>query len=194
MEGQTSCFRSFQSATPDFAAGFNPINITIEEMLYGKIDGSQSKAGVADLNFILGYNFWCNDCYHVGANIRATAPTGTRPEAKYLFEPIVGNGRHTTLGVGLNGHAILWENGCDQSFSLWFDSAVYHLFNAKQTRTFDLIGNGVGSRYLLFKRFSPNENDVNTFQNTFVPGPNVTTIDTKVKISVAGEAVLMFDY
>ncbi|MGE0010417.1 MAG: hypothetical protein AB7F19_00445 [Candidatus Babeliales bacterium] len=190
--GNTNGQLSFLSSTTTLAP--NPISITIQEMIYGKLDGSQSKAGVADLNFILGYNFFCNDCYHFGANLRATAPTGTRPDAKYLFEPIVGNGRHTTLGLGLNGHAILWENGCDQSFSLWFDSAVYHLFNAKQTRTFDLIGNGVGSRYLLFKRFAPDEDDVPQFTGTLVPGPNVTTIETKVKINVAGEAVLMFDY
>lgn len=193
-KGETDGQLTFASATPIASPGVNPIQITIERMNYGKINGSQSKAGVADLNFILGYNFLCNDCYHIGANLRATAPTGTRPEAEYLFEPIVGNGRHTTLGAGLNGHAILWENGCDQSFSLWFDSAVYTLFNAKQKRTFDLIGNGIGSRYLLFKRFSPNEDGTPTFANTFVPGPNVTTIETKVKINVAGEAVLMFDY
>ena len=185
------------AAVPPLAASPlpNPIQITIEEMQFARIRGHKSKTGVADLEFVLGYNFFCNDCYHLGANLRVTAPTVTRPDAEFMFEPIVGNGHHVKLGGGLNGHAILWENGCDQSFSLWFDSAFYHEFNARQKRTFDLIGNGIGSRYLLYKRFTPGAAP-NTFEfaNTFVPGPNVNTVDSKVKINVSGEAILMFDY
>ncbi len=190
---------NFTSPLPVPAPAPNPINITIEEMKYARIRGHKSKTGVADLEFVLGYNFFCNDCYHLGANLRVTAPTGTRPDAEFMFEPIVGNGHHVKLGGGLNGHAILWENGCDQSFSLWFDSAFYHEFNARQKRTFDLTANGIGSRYLLYKLFTPGTPGATppipfVFANTFVPGPNVNTVESKVKINISGEAILMFDY
>lgn len=178
-------WRGFTNGTLVFTAAGAPTQTAPTlAMNFARVDGKQSKVGVADVNFILGYNFICNNCHHVGVNIRGTAPTGTRPNAEFLFEPIVGNGRHATLGAGLNAHTTFWDNGCDQSLSIWFDSAAYHLFNAKQRRTFDLIGHGVGSRYL--QPGGPN--------NSFVPGPNVTTVDSKVKINVAGEAILMLNY
>lgn len=171
--------------------GPEPVNLTIENMKYAKINGKHKKWGVADVELVLGKNYACNDCYHFGLNLRLTIPTGTRPDAEFVFEPIVGNGRHVQAGVGASGHTTLWEDDCyDRSFSIWFDSAIYHMFRAKQKRTFDLKDNGAGSRYLLFKQF----NDDKMFTNTLVRGPNITTLDAKVKVNAVGEAVILLNY
>lgn len=162
----------------------------LERMNKAVVNGRQSKTSVADIEFILGYNIWCTDCGHFGVNLRVAAPTGTRPDGDYFFEPIVGNGKHTQVGGGITAHYVLWENDCDQSFSIWFEGEVHHLFRAKQYRTFDLIGNGIGSRYLLLKRFS----DATTSANEVVRGPNVLTREVDVRISAAGEAVILFNY
>ena len=161
-----------------------------QEMRFAKIDGKKTKTGVADITFVLGYDFICNECSHLGFNFQIIAPTGDRPDAEFVFEPIVGNGRFVEVGGGLSGHYELWNNGCDQSFGVFFEGAAYHMFSAKQKRTFDLKCNGVGSRYLLFKRFD----SAGAYANEIVFGPNVLTRDVKVRNDVHGEAALMFDY
>jgi hypothetical protein len=162
----------------------------LEKMNKAVVDGRQHKTSVADIEFVLGYNIWCTDCGHFGVNLRVAAPTGTRPDGDFFFEPIVGNGKHTQVGAGITGHYVIWENDCDQSFSVWFEGEVHHLFRAKQHRTFDLIGNGPGSRYLLLKRFT----DATTSANEVVRGPNVLTREVDVRIGAAGEAVILFNY
>jgi hypothetical protein len=161
-----------------------------QQMRYARIDGKQTKTSVADVTFVLGYDFICNECSHFGFNLQVVAPTGTRPDAEFVFEPIVGNGRHVELGGGLSGHYVLWDNGCDQSFSVFFEGFANHMFRAKQKRTFDLKQNGIGSRYLLFKRFD----DAGNYAGEILFGPNVLTRDVKVRNNVHGEAALMFDY
>jgi len=162
-----------------------------QQMRYARIDGKQTKTSVADLTFVLGYDFICNECSHFGFNFQVVAPTGTRPDAEFVFEPVVGNGRHVEVGGGLSGHYVLWDNGCDQSFSVFFEGFVNHMFRAKQKRTFDLKENGVGSRYLLFKRFDPTNGD---YADEVLFGPNVLTREVKVRNNAHGEAALMFDY
>lgn len=163
-----------------------------EKMSKAIVDGRQTKTSVADLEFILGYNIWCTDCGHFGVNLRVAAPTGTRPDGDFFFEPIVGNGKHTQLGGGVTAHYILWENDCDQSFSVWFEGEVHHLFRAKQYRTFDLKDNGPGSRYLLLKQFDGASTPANV--DTLVRGPNVLTREVDVRVGAVGEAVILFNY
>lgn len=170
--------------------GLAPIDITIDNLAFARIDGKKSKAGIADVELVAGYNILCKEKYHLAINARVTIPTGNRPEAVYVFEPIVGNGHHLQAGGGLSAHANVWNNGCDRSWSIWFDSALYYAFSTKQTRTFDFKGNGVGSRYLLFKKF----NEAGNFENRFIPGPNISTLGAKVTIGMIGQAVLMADY
>lgn len=166
-----------------------PITINIDNLQFARIDGKQTKSGVADIELVAGYNILCKEKYHLALNARVTVPTGNRPEAVYVFEPIIGNGHHLQIGGGLNWHAVVW-NGCGKSWRIWFDSALYYGFNTKQRRTFDLRGNGVGSRYLLLKRFD----EAGTFEDRFIPGPNLTTLHAKVKQGLIGQAVLMADY
>ncbi len=170
--------------------GDKTVGRVLTKMEKAVVDGSQTKTSVADLEFILGYNIWCTDCGHFGVNLRVAAPTGTRPDGDFFFEPVVGNGKHTQVGGGITAHYILWENDCDQSFSVWFEGEVHHLFRAKQNRTFDLEDNGPGSRYLLLKKFD----DATTSADELVRGPNVLTREVDVRIGAAGEAAILFNY
>ncbi len=189
---QASVVLPFVSATlPN-----NPIDITVDPMRFAKINGRQKKRGVADVTFVLGKNYVCTENGHLGLEFRVIAPTGNKPKGEFVFEPIVGNGHHVGIGAGMSGHVTLWDYcGCDDhSISLWADGVVYSLLKTKQVRTFDLnantIGNGIGSRYLLFKQF----NAAGNFENIFVPGPNITTLPADVRIKVMGEFVLLLNY
>lgn len=164
-----------------------------QEMRYARIDGKQTKASVADITFMLGYDFVCNECSNFGAYAIIIAPTGTRPDGEFVFEPVVGNGRHVEAGAGIEGHFELWNNGCDQSFGIYFNGFATHMFRTKQKRTFDLKNNGIGSRYLLIKRFNPSVNPP-VYAGEVLFGPNVLTRDIRVSNDVHGEGAFMFDY
>lgn len=159
-------------------------------MDFGVVQGRKSKTNVAELQFILGYNFWCSDCGHLGVDLRVYAPTGTRPNGHSFFEPVSGNGKHTVVGGGVSAHYVLWENDCDQSFSVWFEGEAHHYFKAKQHRTFDLVGNGPGSRYLTLKQFNADATEV----TGLVRGPNVLTREVNSTFGVGGAAALSFVY
>ncbi|MGE0206480.1 MAG: hypothetical protein AB7R69_01380 [Candidatus Babeliales bacterium] len=162
-----------------------------QKMRFARIDGKQTKASVADITFMLGYDIICNECSHWGVYVNVVAPTGTRPDGQFVFEPVVGNGRYVEMGPGTSGHFELWNNGCDQSFGIFFQGYVNHMFRSKQKRTFDLKQNGIGSRYLLIKRFDPSSGD---YANEVLFGPNVLTRNCRVKNDIQGEGAFMFDY
>lgn len=205
-------FLSAMDGTYTFGDMKNPL-------LYGKIengvtDGSttsakskHTKTRLSDIEAALGWNFWQCEDYHFGLQIRGSAPTGNRPEAEFLFEPIVGNGHHWTLGGGVSAHAILWR-GCDEDryFGVWMDANITHLFKTKQKRSFD-FKNNPNSRYMLLAEMktpvtnllagataaaatAPNAQ----YAGNLLPAINVTTLDVDVSVAVQGDFVLKFSY
>lgn len=119
--------------------------------------GSHTKTQLADLQFWLGYDWLNCDDYNFGFGLIVVAPTGNRPEACNLFEPIVGNGHHWEVGGLIRGDYLFWQN-CDQTHSIrgFTQANVTHLFEARQKRTFDLKGNPL-SRYALAERLGAND-------------------------------------
>jgi len=80
-----------------------------------------SRNGFGEIRFILGYDFFNDDGgdHHLGLGVYVAAPTGSRigsvdcngnGKGRYLFEPIVGNGKHWELGGQLTGHSVWWRN------------------------------------------------------------------------------------
>jgi len=164
---------------------------------------------VADFEGVLGWNFVCDEDCHFGLNARFTAPTGTRPRGEFLFEPIIGNGKHWEFGGGLTSHTNLWRcDHSDASFNMYLDANVTHLFDACQTRCFDLSGRP-NSRYWLAARLGanneglagliPNDPPVVTpsdfqFANAFAPVANLTCVKVQVKNNVQADIALKFEY
>ncbi|HVT62121.1 MAG TPA: hypothetical protein VHD33_01365, partial [Legionellaceae bacterium] len=165
---------------------------------FGRVDddtksGKKSKVSVADVELAVGYNFLCCDMYHVGLDIRGIFPTGNRPEAQFLFEPICGNGKHFGIGGSINAHYEFWNNCCDSSFSGWLQGVAYHLFKAKQRRIFDLKNadgtQNIGSNHLLIKKYT---NDIYAGEVFF--GPNILARNCKVSNSVQANLIFLLDY
>jgi len=177
------------------------------------------KTRLSDIQAELGWNFWSCEDYNVGIGIRGAAPTGNRPEAVYLFEPIVGNGHFWELGAGINTMAVLWR-GCDEDkfFAVYADANVTHLFKTKQTRSFDFV-NKPNSRYALVEEFTSTVGNLlqgNPTANIARPVPtppaggsvsataqyngklhpaiNITTMDVDVSVGVQGDFALKFSY
>lgn len=187
---------------------FTGENILFDGLCNAKIEGcSHALARLADITLVVGYNFLdCQD-YHFGAGAQVVAPTGNRPEGKYLFEPIVGNGKHWELGAYFTGHVQLWHcQDEDASFGLYVDASVTHLFNTRQRRTADLNFRPL-SRYMLAEKFTAPAVALSggatagasivpsaQFAREFSPIANLTTRDVQVSIGVQGDIAAQFTY
>ncbi|MCF7800097.1 hypothetical protein K9M16_03820 [Candidatus Babeliales bacterium] len=104
-----------------------------EALTKSKINGSQSKTGVADIDIVLGYKFLDKADYHLSINLGFTIPTGTKASGTYLWEPIVGNGQHWAFGGGLDFGATLWEKN-DQNIKFELALDYRYVFENSEIR------------------------------------------------------------
>lgn len=116
------------------------------EMKYGKIDGAQKETRLADITLKLGYNFKTKEHYHIQPYLGLVVPTGNKPKAEYLFEPIVGNNKHFEVQFGtLFGRRL----GTAMHRKWWVRGSVQTSYRAPNTqmRSLDLVGKP-WSRYI----------------------------------------------
>ncbi len=177
----------------------------LEPLHYGKIWGRQTASHISDVQVALGYNFLLDEDYHLGLAIRTAIPTGNKPDAEFLFEPIVGNGHHWELGGTLSGHYTFWrpENEED-GLSIYLDANITHLFKDTQKRSYDLKCGGSNSRYMLLQEMNctstnlRNGNNGSVAESQYIgrllPAINVTTLDTQISIGVQADIVLKLAY
>ncbi len=188
--------------------------ITFQGLKYGKMPAcDQTKTSFAELRVELGWNFFQDDDYHIGAGLHVAAPTGNRRRAQFVMQPVVGNGNHWELGATAHAHYILWRGDDEERhFGFYLDAVLTHLFRAKEQRTFDLAGKN-NSRYMLASKFtSVVINGVNglagvttntvaagtaanyQFNNVYAPVANLTTADVKVSVGIQADIVAMFNF
>jgi hypothetical protein len=191
----------------DFVNGItvaNSENIAFEELKFGKMSNDRLiKTRMAEIRTGIGWNFFAEKDYHAGINGQLAAPTGLRPDAEFLFEPLVGNGHFWELGIGANAHYTFWRNHDESSHcSLYTDINLTHMFRTRQARSFDLTRAGTLSRYMLaMEMTSPAVSLQGTggaipsaqFNNDFLPVANITTLDVEVSITIQADIVLMFN-
>ena len=185
-----------------------------DRLKHGKLFcGTETKSRLADLTMALGWNWVNHEEAHAGFNIRATFPTGNKPHAEFLFEPIAGNGGHFELGAGYSSHARLYyNNATDASINVYFDCNITHIFEANSLRSFDFIQNGPGSRYMLLAEFEAIPQRVNPadplsvdvghltnqitheYAERLLPAINLTTLCCKVKANLQADMALKFAF
>lgn len=196
-------------ARADLQAGVNLTgDATFGEMVYplqyGKSFGRELTNAIAELRFVLGWNATGND-YHAGANLRVNAPTGNRPKGEFLFESIVGNGKHWELGAGLTTHYSFWHDADNRNvLGIYFDANFTHLFATSQVRSFDLRNNGAGSRYMLIEDMG--DKSTNLFLGAGGPAApyqytsalfiliNKTSLPVKVSVAMQADMALKLSY
>jgi hypothetical protein len=170
-------------------------------MRYGLIYGRRNESRLSDVHIIVGYNFFNNEDYHGGLNLRISAPAGNRPDSHYFFEPIVGNGHHWEIGFGWTSHVIFWSSADELDYAgFWWDINVTHLFADTQLRSFDLCGNP-GSRYMLLSKLTPVTNTsvlvagepiAEQYIGNLSPAINQTTLDAKISMKAQVDMVAKF--
>lgn len=116
---------------------------------YGKIAPCDVRCGpaaedmirnrFADAEIKVGYNNMLLDCAQLESFVGVVLPTGNKPEARYLFEAIVGNGGHAGITFGTELGFKLYDTPYGQLG--WFIAMEgRYLFAAFQMRSFDLVG------------------------------------------------------
>jgi len=203
------------------AADDDDINVTRNPLLVQKMNGSVSengnceskcsngatKNGFGEIRGEFGWDFLRCDNYHLGFYAAAAAPTGSKPKACLLFEPIVGNNKHWELGAGFTGH---WATAIcgneNHNIGVYADMVVTHLFKAKEHRVFDLKGKPLSRYMLAAKMDAPISNNLtgtpadpalqpNTqFANEYTPIANLTAQDVNVSVGAQVDLTAWLNY
>jgi hypothetical protein len=112
-----------------------------ESWCYGKIDDCKemNKTALADLEIKFGYQWLKNDCCFFESFAGVLAPTGNKPKAHYLFEPIVGFAGHVGGEIGMTGIFKFWES-CNEDYACSFviDANAWYFADHHERRSFDL--------------------------------------------------------
>lgn len=180
--------------------------ITFQPLNYARMScGSRKETGFGDLRAEFGWNFWRHEDYHMGISIQAAAPTGNKCCSKYLFDAVVGNGKHWELGGALTGHYVFYrsEEG-DKHFGFYGDLNVTHMFKRSGLHTYDLKGKP-NSKYMLAAKFGANSQDLRgasttgtlaskQFAELYTPVANLTTVNVDVSSSAQIDLVAKFNY
>ncbi len=150
----------------------------------------RNKTGLADIDAIFGYNFWHNDFSHFGFFALTVVPTGNRPKAKYIFEPLVGNGKHWQLGGGATMH--LATANPYYNIGIYIEGNATWVFRTHQKRSFDFTNNGPLSRYMLLKEYNPNctngmFQESYTYNESLMNAINFATRDCEVHVGLMSD-------
>jgi hypothetical protein len=170
----------------------------------GRICGSRSAHAFADINCALGWNAVTSEYGHAGFALHTVIPTGNRPCSTFLFEPVIGNGKHWELGLGFDGSGIIWEKDGNQQLEFLVEMRATHLFKACQRRSFDFVCTtsyqqdtantnfltGFASRYILLKEFDTD----GTYANKLHPAINKTTLRCNVDACIQFDGTFAFGY
>ena len=118
-----------------------------DKLCKAKIHNNNTKTGIADLDFVLGYNFLYKPTRHVNANIAVTVPLGNEPNGEYLFPAIVGNAGHWAVGAGFDSSFQVWKED-KKSLDFLFACNYRYLFESVEKRTmgflWPLTGGNIG--------------------------------------------------
>lgn len=116
---------------------------------FGKISTcAMKKTGLADIEFKIGYEWLQHEPAHMETYIGAILPTSNKQSGEYVFEPIIGRGKHAGLMFGSSLGIDIWENaGGDKMIRFELANHSEYQFDKHEVRSFDLK-NKPWSRYI----------------------------------------------
>lgn len=148
----------------------------------------RSKTGLADIDVMMGWNIIQNDYAHFGFFGVTVIPTGNRPKARYIFEPMVGDGKHWKLGGGASAHLSIFPDDCWFNMGLYAYGRAVHVFDTDQIRSFDFRRDEgepthILTRYMLLKEF----NTAKEYNGTMINAINFATRNCEVKVGLLAD-------
>ena len=149
-----------------------------------KIAGDQSKFGVADINLALGYKIHQTKKDFIFLSAQIIIPTGPRPNGEYLFQPVLGDGKHFGLGARLDGAVQLWKNKhaairvlLDADYRYLFESTEKRMPGVKDFTPSDPASDGSNSNLSQYYMAGT----IGQVDQPLLPAANILTQGVKVK-------------
>jgi hypothetical protein len=168
-------------------------NLTFIPLKYSKISCKNlHKTSLSTLSVTGFWQFLQRTHATITAELNWKIPTESKLKGEYLFEPIVGNGRHTELGIALASNVRLSHNQEKDRTFVWFARThVMHLFDAKDNHRSFNLKNKPNSRYMLAQQLTTDiqnnlqGNNINAnkqFNAIITPVANLTTLKVDIGI------------
>jgi len=186
-EGPDVVYKDIPSAL-NGADGFGAVP-ALKYGRFGKDCNGQTYSGIPGLRIDLGYDFWREDCGYLGLGFTMIAPTGNRPEAYYLFEPILGAQKNWQIGGTLVGGWEMWNCNDEKALTAYLDATVVTLLKSTQRRLFGVRDGGDLSSFQLLKQMD-NDNQLIGLERL----ANLATVCGKFRSKVMTDIALMFQY
>lgn len=183
-------------------------NLTVQSLNFQRACSKSLRTiQVADIQAMIGYDWFASEYCHLASFLFFSVPTGNRPTGRYIFEPIIGNGHHGQIGFGITGHVQLCYNDVTCEEILLLGGFVFtHLTSAHQCRVFDLC-NKPASRFMLAAQLSTDiTNNLHAqpglslatptaqFSGTVSPVANVTASSVNCSIPWQFDSTLILSY
>lgn len=115
-------------------------------MKYGRIDGKQKKTDFSDCVLKIGREYRDNAQGHIRPFMGVVIPSSNKPTAEYMFEPVLGNGKHPGVLFGSEFGTQLASRK-RYTISCGGVMQMTYLFPRNQIRSFDPAGKPWG-RYM----------------------------------------------
>ncbi len=182
--GGVSALRDSETAVGSMTEAFQQ-----DDWAFGKIKmNGMSKTGVADVEFKVGYEWIQEEPFHLESYLGILIPTGNKPNAQFLFEPVVGHGHHWGIMLGNNLGIEIWSNEAkNRSLRMEYANHTQYLFKNTQCRSIDLVCRP-WSRYIEVYRSEEEATTASLLPTAAgldhdfaTPGINVLTIPLKVR-------------
>jgi len=137
---------------PDSGYGYKTLCAMISagcpQWNYGKFcGGCLKKTGVPEVEVTLGHDHINEELGVTQSFLGVTIPTGSKVCQRYMFEPVVGNGRHVTVFGGVAGNYTV-ESTKEADFNFAVSGLLRYTCAHDELRSFDLK-NKPWSRYML---------------------------------------------
>ena len=160
---------------------------------YGNVDGKRKKTKFGDGKLTLGYYLVQEDKTQLGVGLVGlfNGDNKSSLDAHYLATPVIGTNARHGVGVQFNGAHIFYERN-DKMLTLGFKADVIHVLNEVMTRSYDATQHGVGSRYLLFKKF--NTLNPASYGSEIKYLIDISTIQAKINMTAIYDVAVMARY
>ena len=120
-----------------------------KNMKYGRINGKRKKYGFSDCLVKIGCEYKNNERVYVRPFVGTILPFSNKAQAEYMFEPILGNGKHFGIVCGSEyGREFIHDSTRNVTFS--GIAQVSYLFANHQIRSFDPAGKPWGRYMAMF--------------------------------------------
>jgi hypothetical protein len=165
---------------------------------FGKIDNRLNfvREGFADVEVKVGYQARADERIRLYGYAGFIFPTGNKPTAQFVFEPIVGNNHHYGVLYGSHIGLSAWCKG-DHQLAFALDFQTRYLFKNHQRRSFDLKDKEF-SRYIATYRTPEQAEEAAVQKNvdSGTSGINVFTRRVKVfpGLSVSFLSAFLYTY